>query len=127
MGSLFPGLGIWFCEIQNNGQTKVVPGVVLHVGRDRVVVARDTSQSNDTGGFTSIDAISLSPNEPCGVRLRLSLVTRFRSDDVKVIAISSIERICSQMSRGTWKQIRDLTRDAVRRLAERVEPTSASS
>jgi hypothetical protein len=122
MGRLFVGLGIWFTEVQKTGRSKSVPAIVLAVGPDKVVIARGTSQSYDYGGFSGEDGLAISALDPSGKRLCLTSVTRFRRDDVKVIDISAVCQTCSQMSRGTYKQVRDLTRDAVGRLASELDP-----
>jgi hypothetical protein len=122
MGRLFAGLGIWFTEVQQSGHSKEVPAIVLMVGPDHVVIARGTSQPYDYGGFSGEDGLTISALDPSGKRLGLTRVTRFRRDDVKVIAISSVCQTCSQMSRGTYKKVRDLTRDAVGRLAAELDP-----
>jgi hypothetical protein len=116
MSGLSPGRGVWFSEQQSDGSSKVVPAIVLWVAETRpvVVVARGTSQFNDR--FCSGEgALEIAPSDPCGRRLQLSLLTRFRANDVKVIATESIIQTCPRLTRDVWKQILEVTREAIER------------
>jgi hypothetical protein len=119
MDELSPGRGIWFSERQRDESTKVVPGIVLWVGQNRpvLVVARGTSQLNDQ--FCSDeDAVIIAPSDPSGIRLELALITQFRADDVKLIAVEAVTKRCPRMTRDVWKRVDALTREA----GERARP-----
>lgn len=118
------GQGVWFSEVQRDGSSKIVPGIVLYVADSQlvVVVARGTSQTGDR--FCSDEAaLEITPSQPSGQRLNLKYVTRFRADDVKVIEVDSIiGDPLARMTRDVWKQLVALTRDAVERRRAELQP-----
>lgn len=130
MDNLFPGCGIWFSERQRNGEHKDVPAVVLWIeeGSPVVIVARGTSQAYDRG-FSGDEALAYGPEDVVGKRLGLTLLTRFRKDDVKSISTEQIVKRCGQLPRGDWKKLMSLTEAhveaVVRSVQEAVDPSKA--